>query len=207
MIIKAYFLLFKGISNQQGGLNSQQIYNNNQPGFNNNQQGFNNNQQEYNNIQPGFNNNQQYINNQPGLNKNQQEYINNQPGLNKNQQEYIINQPGFNNNQQEYINYQGPVVVNVIISNQPNYNPYPVINLVNMDQNLVGQAINILAAANSVFIKQEVNLHEMMSGCEQKNRYDIWVRFEQGPHQLLFRCKEESEFCMRICCQYALLIK
>ena len=84
---------------------------------------------------------------------------------------------------------------------QPNYIPYPVMNLVNMNQNLVSQAVNILAGASSVFIKQEINILEMLTGCEQKNRYDIWVKFPQGPHQRLFRCKEESDFCMRLCCQ------
>ena len=93
------------------------------------------------------------------------------------------------------------MVVNVVVQ-QHNSNPYPAINLVNINQNQVSTAINILASATSVYIKQVINVLEMITGCEQKNRYDIFVKFQQGPAQRLFRCKEESEFCMRICCQY-----
>ena len=171
-----------------GNFNSQAPYNN-QPNYGNNpgpyqdQQGFNN-QGAYNNQGPypsqqGFNNQGPYPN-QQGFN-NQGPYPN-QP----------IQGHGNEN-----------IVVNVQIQQPPmSYIPYPQMNIINMNnQNLVPEAVNILASSVSVFVKQEVNIMEMLTGCEQKNRYDIYVRLQNGQQLRMFRCKEESDFCMRICCQ------
>jgi len=87
--------------------------------------------------------------------------------------------------------------------NNQNMWAYPTYNLVTFKYaNLVQEAKNWLYQATSVFVKQEVNVLEMMTGCEQKNRYDIYVRTPNtGPMGMrIFRCKEESDFCMRQCC-------
>jgi len=156
-------------------------------------------QQNYNNQGPYPN--QQGFNNQ-GPYPNQQGFNNQGP---------YPNQQGFNN-QGPYPNQQGPypgqqghenIVVNVQIQQPPmSYIPYPQMNIINMNNtNLVSEAVNILASSVSVFVKQEVNIMEMLTGCEQKNRYDVYVRLQNGQQLRMFRCKEESDFCMRICCQ------
>lgn len=82
-----------------------------------------------------------------------------------------------------------------------NYFAYPVMVIQGSYMNMVEQAKEILKFATAVHIKQEINILEMITGCEQKNRYDIYVRYEGGATKRIFRCKEESDFCMRLCCQ------
>jgi hypothetical protein len=57
----------------------------------------------------------------------------------------------------------------------------------------------ILSETDSVVIKQEINIFEILTGCEVKNRYDVYVTYN-GMTIRLFRCKEQSGWCMRNCC-------
>lgn len=59
-----------------------------------------------------------------------------------------------------------------------------------------------LRNAKSAFIKQKVELLEMLTGCETKNRYSVYLRFENGVNALLFKCKEESSWFSRNCLSY-----
>ena len=56
-----------------------------------------------------------------------------------------------------------------------------------------------LAAASKALIVQQVELLEMMTGCETKNRYHVFCNVG-GIEKLLFKCKEESSCCERNCC-------
>jgi hypothetical protein len=60
----------------------------------------------------------------------------------------------------------------------------------------------MIELANSVkaVIHQQVEVLEMLSGCETPNRYHVFVQNAQGISQYLFKCKEESGWCMRNCC-------
>ncbi len=56
-----------------------------------------------------------------------------------------------------------------------------------------------LKHAKSAFVKQKVELFEVISGCETKNRYKVFLKFENGNNALIFKCKEESTCCSRHC--------
>lgn len=56
-----------------------------------------------------------------------------------------------------------------------------------------------LRNAKSAFIKQKVELFEVLTGCETKNRYSVYLRYDNGVNALLFKCKEESSWCARNC--------
>ena len=60
----------------------------------------------------------------------------------------------------------------------------------------------MIELANSIkaVIHQQVEIFEMISGCETANRYHVFVQNAQGLTQYLFKCKEESGWCMRNCC-------
>jgi hypothetical protein len=57
----------------------------------------------------------------------------------------------------------------------------------------------VLKETDTVVIKQVVNIMEILTGCEAKNRYDVFVTVN-GITIRIFRCKEESGWCMRNCC-------
>jgi hypothetical protein len=59
-----------------------------------------------------------------------------------------------------------------------------------------------LAQASAAIIKQQVELLEILTGCETANRYHVYVRTLNGNFVYLFKCKEESDWCMRNCCRY-----
>lgn len=56
-----------------------------------------------------------------------------------------------------------------------------------------------LSQAKSAIIKQEIELLEVMTGCEQKNRYHVYIQTHSGEFVYLFKCKEESGWCVRNC--------
>ena len=56
-----------------------------------------------------------------------------------------------------------------------------------------------LSASNSAYIKQKIDLLEVFTGCETKNRYNVILNFPNGPSAFLFKCKEESDCCSRNC--------
>ncbi len=64
---------------------------------------------------------------------------------------------------------------------------------------IIVDPLEILENAPVVKIKQQVELLEIISGCETKNRYDVYAEINTQKYYL-FRCKEESSFCMRSCC-------
>ena len=58
-----------------------------------------------------------------------------------------------------------------------------------------------LALTDFCFIKQKVELFEVITGCETKNRYNIFIRNYDGSFLYLFKVKENSNFCVRFCCR------
>ena len=61
-----------------------------------------------------------------------------------------------------------------------------------------------LNAANSAFIKQKIEILEVLTGCETKNRYNVFLNFPNGTSAFAFKCKEESHCCSRLCLRYLL---
>jgi len=60
-------------------------------------------------------------------------------------------------------------------------------------------SLQILENAPAAKIKQQIEWLELLTCCETKNRYDVFAKInEQSIY--LFRCKEESGWCMRNCC-------
>lgn len=61
--------------------------------------------------------------------------------------------------------------------------------------------MKLLDQATGAFIKQKVEMYEIVTGCETKNRYSISLKIK-GWNKLYkaFKCKEESSWCMRNCC-------
>ena len=60
--------------------------------------------------------------------------------------------------------------------------------------------LDILARADKAFIKQKVELLEVFTGCETKNRYHVYIHTTLNENIYLFKCKESSGWCMRNCC-------
>ena len=62
----------------------------------------------------------------------------------------------------------------------------------------------ILENVNRAYIYQEIDAWEEVSGCDQKNAYNVCVEDPLTQMQYyLFRCKEDSSFCQRCCCSGA----
>lgn len=57
-----------------------------------------------------------------------------------------------------------------------------------------------LSEAKSAIVKQQVELLEVLTGCESQNRYHVYITTHSGQFVYLFKCKEESECCYRSCC-------
>lgn len=111
------------------------------------------------------------------------------------QQNYDPNNPeGYqqannNNNNQDYQNYQ---------------NQGGEFYQINKDMNAMFETnsyMNALEKADFAFIKQKVELLEVMTGCETKNRYKVFVRYPDGSNLYLFKAKEDSDCCSRQCCR------
>jgi len=75
----------------------------------------------------------------------------------------------------------------------------------NFNAFLTSDYILALRNAKSAFIKQKIELLEVLTGCETKNRYSVYLRYENGVNALLFKCKEESSWCARNCITYELI--
>jgi hypothetical protein len=58
-----------------------------------------------------------------------------------------------------------------------------------------------LSQAKSAIIKQQMDLVEMLTGCDTKNRYHVYIVTNTGEFVYLFKCKEESTWFMRNCCK------
>ena len=63
----------------------------------------------------------------------------------------------------------------------------------------VNDAQLALQAAESAYIKQRVELLEVLTGCETKNRYNVILNFANGTSAFVFKCKEDSGCCSRQC--------
>ena len=64
--------------------------------------------------------------------------------------------------------------------------------------------LQILSNVNIAYIFQELEVWEQVTGCEQKNNYNVCVVDPITQMQYyLFRCKEDSSFCQRFCCSGA----
>ena len=57
----------------------------------------------------------------------------------------------------------------------------------------------ILDNAPVVKIRQQIEWLEIVTCCETKNRYDVYARINEQ-NVFLFKCKEQSGWCMRNCC-------
>jgi hypothetical protein len=64
---------------------------------------------------------------------------------------------------------------------------------------IIVDPMEILDTAPSIKIKQQIELLEVITGCQTKNRYDVYAEVNSQKYYL-FRCKEDSSFCMRNCC-------
>lgn len=57
-----------------------------------------------------------------------------------------------------------------------------------------------LALAKSASIKQAIEWLEVITGCETRNRYDVFLKDEFGVKKYAFKCKEQSGCCARCIC-------
>ncbi len=60
----------------------------------------------------------------------------------------------------------------------------------------------ILQNTNSAFVQQELELGELLTGCETPNKYHVYVKTNNNQNIYLFKCKEQSNWCDRNCCRY-----
>ncbi len=66
-----------------------------------------------------------------------------------------------------------------------------------------------LQAMHSIFVKQQFEMLEALTGCETENRYNVYYsnesgEFARGPP--MFLAKEHSSWMARNCLQYTILI-
>ena len=124
-----------------------------------------------------------------------------------------------NNNQDEYKNGEfipGQVIPGQPIENIPipqnNINPQ-INNQIIPNKNIISPeniSLNInniheaimekINKANQMVIKQEIEIGEVITGCETKNRYNIYLIDSNNEKNLIFKCKEISSCLMRNCC-------
>ena len=73
-----------------------------------------------------------------------------------------------------------------------------------IEANYCEDPLQILSNVNRAYIFQELEVWEQVTGCEQKNNYNVCVVDPITQMQYyLFRCKEDSSFCQRFCCSGA----
>ncbi len=65
---------------------------------------------------------------------------------------------------------------------------------------LVENVLSELDNIKSVKIEQQIEVLEIITGCETANRYHVYGFNKKGEISYLFRCKEESDWCERNCC-------
>lgn len=59
--------------------------------------------------------------------------------------------------------------------------------------------LNSLRLANGAHIKQKVEIMEAFTGCETKNRYNVFLKHSDGTYVYIFKAKEDSSWCSRNC--------
>lgn len=79
--------------------------------------------------------------------------------------------------------------------------PYMPINLINTPQNFVyfQDPMTELAQSSGAIIRQQVELMEVLTGCETQNRYHVFLQTPMGL-KYAFKCSERSGGCTRCCC-------
>ena len=75
----------------------------------------------------------------------------------------------------------------------------PMLNMQIMAPYQVGDPLEILKTAPTAKIKQQIELLEIVTGCETKNRYDVFAQIN-GQNYYIFKCKEDSSWYQRNCC-------
>jgi hypothetical protein len=63
----------------------------------------------------------------------------------------------------------------------------------------VKDPLEAIKDAKSVYVKQVVELFEMMTGYEIPNRYHVYAKDNDDNLTYLFKAKEESGYCVRNC--------
>ena len=58
-----------------------------------------------------------------------------------------------------------------------------------------------LESATTAIVQQEIELMEVLTGCETQNRYHVYITTNTGQNVYLFKCKEQSTWCERNCCK------
>lgn len=85
----------------------------------------------------------------------------------------------------------------------PGFNPssIPVSNAHMMPQPGSTLSALFLMARSGVFIKQRLDYAEVISGCETKNKYYVYLRDQSGTKlgNPILKCKEHSGWCARNC--------
>lgn len=75
------------------------------------------------------------------------------------------------------------------------------INMFGQQMQIVSDPMIALAQTTVCFVKQHIELLEIVTGCETPNRYSVFAKNNLGQTVLLFKCKEESECCTRTYCR------
>ena len=131
--------------------------------------------------------------------------------------------PNINNNNQNE-NNNGVFIPGEVIPGQPienipinQNNIYPknsqLNNKINPNNNIISPeniSLNItniheaimekINKTKQMVIKQEIEVGEVITGCETKNRYNIYLIDSNNEKELIFKCKESSSCLMRNCC-------
>ena len=111
-----------------------------------------------------------------------------------------LNQNQYPNMQQQQVNYnQNPNMQQG--GNDPNM-PQQDSYRISRDMTAGFERDNYMAALSRskyAFIQQKVELLEVLTGCETKNRYSVILNFPNGTSAFLFKCKEDSSWCSRNC--------
>lgn len=64
-----------------------------------------------------------------------------------------------------------------------------------------GKGFERLESRDGVFIKQKLEIGEILTGCQQANTYNVYPLSKDGDKKgaKLFKCKEQSDCCARVC--------
>ena len=85
-----------------------------------------------------------------------------------------------------------------LMNQQPILQQPMMLHIIQMGYQIV-DPFEILKTSLIVKIKQEIELFEIIRGCDTKNRFDVYAEIHNQKF-FLFRCKEESTYCDRKCC-------
>ena len=83
--------------------------------------------------------------------------------------------------------------------NQPLTNDNSIL-LYNETYELTNDPLLVLSQMETVEIRQELEIFEILTGCETPNRYNVLGKTNNGQLVYLFKCKEDSSCCDRSFC-------